>query len=427
MKRLLPILAGCSVFAASLPAAAQEFSLSGFGTVGYAQSNRPYRYQRFIDSGGTFQRDSRLGVQLDASLTPAWSATVQATLAPAPDNDRNWELALPWAFLSWRPDNDWLVRAGKLRLPLLRFSETLDVGTTFNFARLPVEVYSLAPTADVTGMAVARSWLGEERDVSLEGYLGSAESYWRFFRRDAIPGSRPRGAWFEHIEMWLTGVLLTVREGDNRLRLSVHRGDVKRADAPIPVTYPFVPGAGGVGYYQVTDVLPGPGVPTVERVLNYTFTASAEFVLPHDFTLTGEAVRRRVTRATLGTDSWAAYVALQRRIGAWTPYVYAARILSSSASRRLYSDVNGNMLPATSAGAEVLNLTQRAGVDSLNVFDQRSVAVGTSYTLTPQQKLKVEWLHSRTGSASDFLDAPAGENNGHRAVDVLSLSYSFTF
>lgn len=427
MRRLLSICAGCAAVVASSLAAAQEFSWSGFGTLGYAQSNRPYRYQRFIDSGGTFLRDSRLGVQLDASLTPAWSATVQATLAPAPDNDQHWELALPWAFLSWRPDNDWLLRVGKLRLPLLRYSETLDVGTTFNFARLPVEVYSLAPTADVTGVAVARSWLGEDREVSLEGYLGSADSYWRFFRRDAVAGSRPRGAWFEHIEMWLTGALLTVREGEHRLRLSVHRGDVKRADAPIPVTYPFVPLGGGVGYYQVSDTLPGPGVPTVERVLNYTFTASAEFVLPQDFTLTGEAVRRRVTRATLGADSWAAYAALQRRIGPWTPYVYVSRILSSSASRRLYADVNGNLLPDSLPGAESIQLAQRAGVDSLYVFDQRSVAVGTSYALTPQQKLKIEWLHSRTGSASEFLDVPAGENNGHRSLDVLSLSYNFTF
>lgn len=427
MKHLLPILAGCAVLLTPSLAATQEISLSGFGTVGYAQSNRSYRYQRFIDSGGTLQRDSRLGVQLDASLTPAWSATVQATLAPAPDSDSQWDLNLPWAFVSWRPDNDWLLRAGKLRLPLLRFSETLDVGTTFNFARLPVEVYSLAPTADVRGLAVARNWLDDDREVSLEGYVGSADSYWRFFRRDAVPGSRPRGAWFEHIDMWLTGALLTVRDGDNRLRLSVHRGDVKRSDGPIPATYPFVPVASGGGYYQVTDALPGPGVPTVSRVLNYTFTASAEFVLPHDFIFTGEAVRRRVTRATLGTDSWAAYAALQRRIGSWTPYVYVARILSSSAARRLYADVNGNLLPASVAGAEIINPTQRAGVDSLNVVDQRSVAVGTSYTLTPQQKLKVEWLHTRTGSASDFLDAPTGENSGHRAVDVLSMSYNFTF
>ncbi|MBS0345407.1 MAG: hypothetical protein JSR69_03015 [Proteobacteria bacterium] len=428
MKRLIALCAGGVILAASLPAAAdEEVSLAGFGTVAYAQSNRSYRYQRFIDSGGTFQRDSRLGMQLDVRLTPAWSATVQAALAPAADSDRQWDLTLPWAFLSWRPDNDWLLRAGKLRLPLLRYSETMDVGTTFNFARLPIEVYSLAPTAEVTGVAVARSWLDERRELSLEGYLGSADSYWRFFRRDAAPRSRPRGAWFEHIEMWLTGALLTVREGDHRLRLSVHRGDVKRVDAPIPVTYPFVPVAGGGGYYQVTDALPGPGVPTVDRVLNYTFTASAEFVLPHEFTVTGEAVRRRVTRATLGTDSWAAYVALQKRIGAWTPYVYAARILSSSSARRLYADVNGNLLPASTPGADIINPSQRVGVDSLDVFDQRSIAVGSAYLLTPQQKLKVEWLHSHTGSTSGFLDAPSGENSGHRAVDVLSLSYDFTF
>lgn len=427
MSRLVRGLAGCVPVLLAHASVAQELSLSGFGTIGYASSNRPYAYQRFIDSGGTFMRDSRLGIQLDARLAPEWSATVQATLAPAIDHDRQWDVSLPWAFVSWRPDNDWLLRAGKLRLPLLRYSESLDVGTTFNFARLPIEVYSLAPTADVTGVAVARSWLGEVRDISLEAYVGRADSNWRFFRRDEVPGTRPRGAWFERIDMWLAGALLSVRQGEHRFRFSVHRGDVRRSDGPIPVNYPFVPVADGAGYYQVSDTLAGPGVPTADRVLNYTFTLSAEVALPRAFTLTGEAVRRRVTRVTLGTDSWAAYLALQKQIGRWTPYVSVSRILSSAASREAYAAVNTNRLPAALSGAAALNPTQRAGADGLNVFDQRSWAVGTAYALTSQQKLKAEWLHSQTGSASDFIDAPAGENSGHRSVDVLSLSYHFTF
>ncbi len=427
MNYLLRVLTVAAGTALTLPVLAEDVSLSGFGTLGYAQSNRAWTYQRFVDDGGTLQRDTRLGVQFDARLTPEWSVTAQAGLAPSINSDNQWDVSLPWAFLSWRPNNDLLLRAGKLRLPLLLYSENLDVGSTFDFARLPTEVYSLSPTSDVIGLVISKSWLGDPREVDLEAYVGRAESSWRIYTRDAVPGSRAQGAGFEGIDLLLSGVLLTVREGDSRYRLSAHRVDVRRKDGPMNVTYPYVPIGGGLGYYQVSDLQPGPGVPTEKQVLNYTFTAGVELALPRNFTLVSEAMRRRVTRMTTGTDSWAAYVALLKRIGPWTPYVYSARIRSSADSRALYTAMNGNTLPDFVPNAAQLNAGQRAAADGLTVFDQSSWAVGTSYTLAPGQKLKAEWLRSRTGSASAFVDAPTGESSGHRTVDVFSLSYNFTF
>lgn len=427
MNPLLRMLAAAAGAALTLPSLAQDVSLSGFGTLGYAQSNRSWTYQRFVDDGGTLQRDTRLGVQIDARLAPEWSATVQASLAPSISSDRQWDVSLPWAFLSWRPSNDLLLRAGKLRLPLLLYSESLDVGTTFEFARLPTEVYSLSPTSDVIGLAISKSWLGETRDVDVEAYVGRAKSSWRIYTRDAVPGLRAQGAGFEDIDLLLAGVLMTVREGDNRYRLSAHRVDVQRKGGPMDVTYPYVPIGGGLGYYQVSNMQPGPGVPTEEGVLNYTFTAGVELALPRNFTLVGEAMRRKVTRMTTGTDSWAAYTALLKRIGPWTPYIYASCIRSSGDSRALSTALNGNTLPDFVPNAAMLNAGQRAAADGLTVFEQSSWAIGTSYTLAPGQKLKAEWLRSRTGSASAFVDAPAGESSGHRTIDVLSFSYNFTF
>ncbi|KAB2926206.1 MAG: hypothetical protein F9K30_06830 [Dechloromonas sp.] len=56
-------------------AAAVDFDWSGFATVGYAISDKPYRYQRVIDEHGTFARDSVLGIQLDARVSSAVGAT----------------------------------------------------------------------------------------------------------------------------------------------------------------------------------------------------------------------------------------------------------------------------------------------------------------------------------------------------------------
>ena len=37
---------------------AAEVSLSGFGTIGYAISDKEYSYQRFVDDNGTIKRDT---------------------------------------------------------------------------------------------------------------------------------------------------------------------------------------------------------------------------------------------------------------------------------------------------------------------------------------------------------------------------------
>ncbi|MBT9520536.1 MAG: hypothetical protein IV101_06545, partial [Dechloromonas sp.] len=126
--------------ALSMPAQALDLTWSGFGTVGFAQSDKSYKYQRFIDNHGTFKRDTILGGQLDARLSQQWSATIQAKLAPSDHNDTDWQTSLAWAFVSWRPSDDWLIRAGKIRLPLMLNTENNDVGATFDFARLPQEV-----------------------------------------------------------------------------------------------------------------------------------------------------------------------------------------------------------------------------------------------------------------------------------------------
>ena len=66
--KLLLALAVAFPFSAS----AVDMTWSGFGTLGFAQSNQPYPYLRFIDDGGTFKSDSLLGAQLDLKFDQHW-------------------------------------------------------------------------------------------------------------------------------------------------------------------------------------------------------------------------------------------------------------------------------------------------------------------------------------------------------------------
>ncbi|NEV63860.1 hypothetical protein [Thiorhodococcus minor] len=193
--RLIATATAALLALTTLPAAAEiNHDLSGFGALGGALSDQDFIYQRHIDDNGTLNRDSVIGIQLDTRLTDAWGLTLQAKAAPSLHSDNAWEPTLTWAFLSWRPTNDWLLRAGRLRLPLLLYSANNDVGVSFDFARLPTEAYSLTPTPDVNGLFFSKTWLTDAWEWTLEGYVRAAHTDWRFYARDGLEPAFPPAA-----------------------------------------------------------------------------------------------------------------------------------------------------------------------------------------------------------------------------------------
>lgn len=435
-----------------LTAAAADVSLSGFGTLGYAQSNQSYNFERFINQQGTIKRDSVVGLQLDARLTDQIGATVQAKVAPSSNNDSNWDGTLSWAFLSWRPSNDLLIRVGKQRVPLYLYSESMDVGVTHDFAHLPTEMYSISPTTDYIGASFSKTWRPSLGELTLDGYTGSMKTNWRFYQRDnvQIPGSGMQpGANFQPITIEGTGAILTLQQDENRYRLGLH--NIKATAEPgafFPAYQSLVPAAGFVpGIEQAAGLPPGALAGTlsgsaytvlpqaqVNSIDSLIFTLGAEINLPHNFRLIGEYGRRKVSGAATGVDTNGGYFALLKDVGAWTPYVSYATLQSRSDVLSLYQAVNTNPgltptvpVPAVAGAAAAVNASQRVVADGMTVFDQSTMALGTSYRLTPTQKIKLEWARTYVGVASNFVDAPAGGNVSKQHIDVLSFSYNFVF
>lgn len=435
----------------AMTAAAADVSLSGFGTVGYAQSNQPYNFERFINSNGTVQRDSVAGVQADIKLTESVGATVQGKFAPSTYNDSSWVGTLSWAFLSWRPANDWLIRLGKQRAPLYLHSESMDVGVTYDFARLPTEMYSLAPTSDYMGGSIEKTWSPSLGELTLDGWVGSAKSSWRFYQRDnvQIPGSPSRpGANFQNFTMDGTGMVLTLLRDEDKYRVSLHKitasaepGQYFPSDTSLLPAAGFIPAieqANGLPAGALAGTLAGSAYTVLPQVKitsidSLVYTLGAEINLPKNFRLTGEYGRRKITNAVIGIDTNAGYLALLKDIDAWTPYVSYALIKSESDVLSLYQAVNRNtngitaLAPAVAAAAAGINASQRVVADGLAVFDQNTIALGTSYRLNSKQIIKAEWARTHVGVASSFVDAPSGGNVSNQDIDVLSFSYNVVF
>ena len=425
-------VAGLLALAAALAAPATravEASWSGFATLGYARSDSAYTYQRYINDQGTWQRDSLVAGQLDLRLSPQWSATAQVKLAPATDKDDHWRARASWAFVGWRPDNDWLLRAGRLRAPLYLHSESLDVGVSHDMARLPHEMYSISPTNDVDGLSASRSFVIGHRDVGVDAYAGQARTEARFWSRDGVPGATRPGPFFIAIRAKMAGMVLTVRDPSLTWRLGVHAATTRPIGGrSLAKQFPRVDLGPGIGYWQVDDAFPGPGVPRTSRVRNLILTGGLEWQLGEGWRVAGEFVRMRQRDTELGSDSLGGYVALFKRFGDFTPYVSLARQQSSDEIRGWYTRLTSGGLPSQLPGAAQINGAQRQAAEGLYAFDQRSLAVGLSYALSPTARVKTEWMRTRVGEMSNHFDTPPGlpDPRGLK-VDTLTMNLNVAF
>lgn len=435
MARLTPPFAralAVLLLAAAGAAGAQELSWSSYGTIGFARANRDFTLQRFIDRDGTFERDSVLGAQADLRLGAQWSATLQVKAAPSIRSDDRWDLKTAWALVAWRPDDDWLLRAGRMRLPAYLRSESMDLGHSHDMARMPTEMYGLLPSNDFQGVSVARSWMVGDGDLSLDGYAGRSRSTLRFWVRDGAPPLLQQGANFIDFDVGLRGLVLTMRSPQTTWRAGMHHFRVNLrpggAYAAFPRYYPFVELAPGIGYYQVSDALPGPGVPSVTRLRNTIYTVGIEHTLRPGWRVAAEWARNIQDDTEIGYDSRGGYLALLHDVGRWTPYVSVSLMRSSESTIAWFERLTGNVLPPSVPGADAINAGQRAAGEVSFATDQRSLALGTSLSLDAHQRVKLEWLHTHIGRVSRFVDTPPGQDTPrHIGVQVWSASYSFSF
>ena len=405
-----------------------DYAVSGFGTVGYATSNSPDTYVRYVNDRGTFLRDSVAGLQIDAKAFDEFGATVQFKVAPYADRDNKYTASVSWAFGSWRPTNDWLIRVGKQRTPYYLYSQSLDVGASYDFARLPIEMYSISASDNFIGLAIGHTWHVGDWETSLDGYGGYFQSNYRVFTRDTVPGVQTRGAQFLKLDFRGVGLVASVRDDENQVRFSVIRAYVKNSDGSAFVgNFPFVQVAPGIGYYQVSNALPGPGVGSYSEVQDYLITFGADLALPYRFRLTAEFERTIAKGTPLAPRGNRGYLALSRRIDKFTPYVYYAFLRSPQGQIDEYTRLNDNALPAFIPGAAQINASQRGAADGYDVQDQSSWAFGSSYSLTPTSKLKAEYLRTRIGAVSQLLDVAQGDTPRHRKFNTWSLSYSVVF
>ena len=131
-----------------------HFIFNGFGTLGVSRlggedNGRSYGAQGQVNHRWRGDELSRLGGQFTYYFRDDLEATAQ--IKAAADQD-SWGLDLDWLYLAWQTTDRLTLRAGRLRNPVYMYSETLNVGVTYPWLRLPDEVYYQLQIANYEGV-----------------------------------------------------------------------------------------------------------------------------------------------------------------------------------------------------------------------------------------------------------------------------------
>lgn len=85
----------------------------------------------------------------------------------------DWSLDVTWAYVKHRFDSGLTMRAGRLGVPLYIYSDFIDVGYAYPWARTPVNVYGLMPFTNYTGADATYSFDLDAASLRVQTFYGA--------------------------------------------------------------------------------------------------------------------------------------------------------------------------------------------------------------------------------------------------------------
>jgi hypothetical protein len=194
------------------------FALNGFGTLGVVHSSdteADFVSNAYQPKGPGYSRrwsatpDSKLGVQLTANFTDALSATVQ--LVSQYQYDATFTPYVEWCNIKYQITPDLSVRAGRIALPTYMYSDSLNVGYTLPFVRMPLEIYAQLPVTHSDGVDMSYRFRIGEVVNTVQVFAGNSDS--------KTPGN------YDYNIRDLRGIVDTLEYGDVILHVSYQELD----------------------------------------------------------------------------------------------------------------------------------------------------------------------------------------------------------
>lgn len=372
---LTPLVIGLGIALGSGTAQA-EYEINSFLTIGAASSNVPGTYLDRIIEGVTFENDSKYGVNLRSEFNENIYGAAQL-LATGRDDQFNVEAE--WAFISYKINDGFNIRVGKLNLQTFLHSDYKEVGYLYPHVRLPEEVYAFNPTRNFPGVELMHiAKIGASTTLTSQFFIGSAEAI-------PSPNVRMNGINGYGVNFQLDNKYFTLRAGaiTPEVRLTQTNHTINLPTGPV--------------------TLPDRVLDEKDRVLLATFGLSWDIA---NFVGFGEYISSKTEGVTkeVFPDREGAYLTVGYQMGNFLPYVTSA-----------YADSEGTAQTAATAGFMPNPL-----------IIQDSTTLGMRYDVNDFSAVKFEYKHIEPENTV----VNSGFNMGYASDEdftITSLSYDMIF
>ncbi|MBV1907500.1 MAG: porin [Pseudomonadales bacterium] len=301
--------------------------------------------------------DTTFGLQITAEITDKVSATGQFVAT----GDNNYNVEADWAYVSYKINDKWDVRAGRLRAPFFMYSDFLEVGYAYTWIRPPEQTYRFL-FSTVEGIDTVYATTIGDWDSTVQAYFG------RLNDEHEIAGFR-----LDLKAVNFTGASWVLANDWAVLRASWNQAEVS-FDSPAPLISLFGT-LNQLGFGSVADALEV----TDENVAFWGLSATIDY---HDWLVAAEYTETLVEDQSLVSDDTGWYVMLGRRFGNF--------ILHGTYSKQ-ENHRDFGFLDAIPADVDPGLDALRAGiVASLPKEDNTVMALGVRYDFTDSTAFKVE-------------------------------------
>lgn len=390
MKNKLAILSLASLIAAP---AYSDVQINGFanliGGMTLDDGETIYGY----DEDFSFDPASVFGLQVRGDVSEKLSATAQLVGRGSEDYDVSFE----WAYMTYNVSETTNVSAGRLRMPLFKYSASLDVGYSYHWLTPPESVYGV-DFNNVDGVRVDyQNYLGDweyniqltagniNADTTISGQPAELE-----IKNVVSLSTDFTYDWFSTRMLYASGKVTAANEGFDSFI-----GGLRQFSQVIPTVN---------AYASNTEIVDDTG----------TFFEVAIDIDKYDWFLGAEFTRTEVDDSFISpNDAW--YVTAGMRFGKFTPHI------TYESDKSDIDDALANIatLPSTiSSGDPVTDATWSAlyqgavGGAQTQLYDTSAVTLGLRYDVEPGFALKadVTWYSDELNSDNDATLLRIGAN-----------------
>ena len=374
-----------------------SWAFSGFGTLGYVQTNT----DEALYSGpgqalgaskdGTLGVDSKIGGQVNAKINNVFSGTVQALSER--NGKGNFKPQIEWAFLKAQVTPELSVRAGRIGSPMFAVSDFRNIGYSNLWLRTPQDVYGQIGFSHFDGA-----------DAIYQASVGSTTLTGQVFYGDtnATNDGTP-----VHVRNQI-GLNLTAEfDGGITLRVGRVQGKLSLDSSALDGLVTILKSVPVAGFSEA-----GNQFSVHDKDASFTGVGIA---FDHGNWVGGvEYTKRKTSSYVSSTTGWAATGGY--RVGKFTPYVVVSQIKVDS------TNVDTAPLAAVPSLAAAVDST----LAGQNVA-QKTDSLGVRWDVYKNIDIKAQYDRIKVGDGAKGFFNDAKPGFGGTTVSVYSVALDFVF